>query len=64
MLDEDQTEVEPGQMVTCFPYSSWGCEQGLALVPMGFHCLLTCQRTKPFNQPLGRLTLLLGNVQD
>ena len=24
MLDEDQTEVEPGQMVTYFPYSSWG----------------------------------------
>lgn len=24
MLDEDQTEVEPGQPVTYFPYSSWG----------------------------------------
>ena len=24
MLDEDQTEVEPGQLVTYYPYSSWG----------------------------------------
>lgn len=24
MLDEDQTEIEPGQPVTYFPYSSWG----------------------------------------